>query len=107
MEIVLFGVLPLITGLVTGALAGRRHRLDARPLVIAPFASCLLVLAVLFSWDVILRLTDTGKGERHGAILRSLAGTLMYCPGVFLYGAIPAVAGAALSWWLMTWNRRA
>ncbi len=100
MEILLFGALPLVTGLVVGVVAGRFARIQLSPLLIAPGVAFLLVSGVLFVGDLVSRASGPNPATGLPAVLHSFAGVLMVAPGVLLFGSGPAVAGAAFSRWL-------
>lgn len=101
-EFLFLAGLPLVVGLMEGAVAPRRERLNAVAIAVAPVASCFVMCVVLLAWDVHYRYTHPNPDRPNPTpvVVQSLFATLAYSPGIFLAGAIPAITGSAFVQWL-------
>jgi predicted Na+-dependent transporter len=96
-EFWIFVAIPFAVGLITGVIVPRWTSQKRLALIITPCASAFVICLIVFVWDWHYRATHpTDRNQALPAVLRSLIGTLAYSPGIFLFGAIPSVAGTAL-----------
>lgn len=92
--------IPFLIGLATGSAVPRGGlRNFYLAILFAPVISGSIVCVTLFIWDVHDRY-DPSVSDLIPVILRSIIATLGYSSGIFMFGALPAIAGCALVQWL-------
>jgi hypothetical protein len=99
-ETVWFVTIPFAAGLATGDIMPKRSRFDVASIAIVPFVSTVVVAAFMFVAGVVEATVNPNPNDPAPLWLvpfQGLAVAMMYLPGGFIYGAIPSLAGAALS----------
>ena len=98
-ETVWFVTIPFAAGLATGDVMPKRSRFDVASIAIAPFVSTAVVAVIMTVVGAVEATVNPNPNnpDPPWAVIHGLAGAALYLPGSFISGAIPSLAGAALS----------
>lgn len=97
MEWLLVILVPFIIGIVFGVFVQHRGWRRLCLLPVAPCVSTAVVCIVLYVWDIGSRILSPQWRNAYPVYVQSFAATVLFTPGIILFGFLPALGGYLLS----------
>ena len=97
MEWLLVMLVPFIVGIMFGVFVQHRDWRRLALLPVVPCVSTVVVCIVLYVWDIVSRILSSQLRNTYPIYVQSFAAMLLFTPGIFLFGLLPAIVGYLLS----------
>ena len=96
-ELVLCVLIPIAVGALFGVFVRRTVWPRVPLLFAASVVSAIVVCIVLYVWDLVWLGANPHWRSPSPIYVQALAGTMLFAPGIFLFGMLPAMGGCLLS----------